>query len=209
MKNLSILPVRNDQPAVVLANGRVMDREGGRFHVLTEAGVVLAVKKADGCLLEPEINDLVLITHGGRAGGFILSVLMKEGDLSRITLKGQARLEAEEFTLAADRKTAIEAPDIQIEGLRGRLNFLSFALNTGHMSAVIEKAEIVARNAHLLLNRLTERLNNCFRWVENLDQLKAGRISRMVKERFSLKARQALIRADEQVTVDADQIHLG
>lgn len=209
MKNLSMLPVRNFLPPVVLSNGRVMDREGGQFHILTEAGVVLAAIKADGCLLEPEINDLVLVTHGGRAGGFILSVLMKEGNLSRITIKGEARLQAKELTLAADRKTSIDAPDIQIAGLNGRLNFLSFTLNTGRMSAAIEKAEIVAKYAHIILDRLTERLNNCFRWVENLDQLKAGRISRMVKERFSLKARQAVIRADEQVTVDAEQIHLG
>ncbi len=209
MKNLSILPVTKNTESVVLSNGRVMHREEGQYHVLTEAGVVIATQKADGCLLDPEIDDLVLVTHGGRAGGFILCVLVKEGEVSRLTVKGEARLNAEEFTLAADRKATVEAPEVVLEGGSGELSFLGLNVNTSVIQAKAQKAVVTIRRLEVLLDRLTQRMRNCFRWVENLDQVKAGRISRTVKERFSLKSRHTFIRAEEDVTVDADRINLG
>ncbi len=57
--------------------------------------------------------------------------------------------------------------------------------------------------------RLTERLKTSFRWIENFEQTKAGRISTIVKERFAVRARHASLLTEEDVSIDGKKIRLG
>ena len=206
---INVTPIRQSPESVALSNASVVRREGDRYHLLTHGGVVVEARKADGCLLEPELNDLVLASHGTQAGGFILCVLIKEGGLSRLTLKGQARVTAEELTLSAHRTASLEAPEIRLKGIWAALNFLGIDLAAMNLRSRLENADIAAARVDMKLDRLTQRLRNCFRRVEHLDQTKAGRIRRIVRERFSVKADSASVLAKKNVVVDGEEILLG
>jgi hypothetical protein len=52
-----------------------------------------------------------------------------------------------------------------------------------------------------VLGRLTERIKNSFRRVEQLDQTKAGHISHIAEERYSVKAGHASIIAEDDVKI--------
>jgi hypothetical protein len=59
------------------------------------------------------------------------------------------------------------------------------------------------------MGRLTQRANNVFREVDNLEQLSAGRITTTVRERFALRSRRTTLRSDEDTSIDGKSIHLG
>jgi len=59
------------------------------------------------------------------------------------------------------------------------------------------------------MDRVTERVKNCFRRVEDTESITAGRICTKVTQRFALKAKHASVLAEEEVCVDGKHIHIG
>jgi hypothetical protein len=61
----------------------------------------------------------------------------------------------------------------------------------------------------VLVQTLMEKAKNIFRTVEQLSQIKAGRIRTLVDETYFFKAKKAFIKSDEDYKINAEKIHLG
>ncbi|MFH1984877.1 MAG: DUF3540 domain-containing protein [Pseudomonadota bacterium] len=192
-----------------LSTGRVLTRDGERYHAVTEAGKVLQAVKADGCLLAPEPGDVVLLTEGGREAAYILSVLVKKSTGSRLILKGTAEIEADSILLKGRQRATMEAPEVILTGVRGEARFHAFHFLTGHCRAEIKKMSAAVLHLDAVMDRVTQRIRSSFKWIEDLEQTRAGRIRAIVKERFSVKAKHTAVTADEDVTIDGKKINLG
>lgn len=194
---------------LALSHGRVSGRVEERFRVETDAGYAVWARKADGCLLEPATGDLVLVAEGSGTEAFILSVLVKQGDRSTVVLPGEATIQADSISLAARTSVALEAPDVDLAGVSGTASFVDLHLQAGTCRASIQKASLIVRFFDSVLDRVTQRVRNCFRHIEDTEKITAGRISTLVRRRFSLKAKHASVQAEEEVCVDGKQIHIG
>ncbi len=222
MKNVRLLKRRTDVREESFLTGfisaRVVGRDGGRFLLRTEGGMVLRGRKADGCLLEPETNDLVLVWNDGCEGGFIVNVLVMEDAQARLVLgggvamrseAGTLTIEGETLRLSATRSATVEAPQIDLRGIRGNARFSSFSLICRVAGAYAEKMTAVADVLDSVAGRLTQRARDCFRWIERIDQTKAGRITHIAEDHFAVKAGRASMLADKDVKIDGKKIHLG
>jgi hypothetical protein len=222
MKNVRLLKrgtdAREEFFPVGFTSGRVVGRDGGRFLLRTESGMVLRGRKAEGCLLEPETNDLVLVWNDGGEGAFIVNVLVKEEAEARLVLgggvvmrseAGTLALEAENLELVATRSARMVAPRVDLCGTRGSARFTSFSLLCRVAGAYAEKITAVADVLDSVAGRLTQRARDCFRWVERIDQTKAGSITHIAEGRFAVKAGNASLLADKDVKIDGEKIHLG
>jgi len=203
---------------VAISYGQVTGRKDDFWFVLTDDGRVLGAQKADGCLLTPEISDRVLLTEDGGDEGFILNVLVKSGGRSEMVLPGQGTiragdgdlaLTADTITVSAQERASFAAPEVSFTGVTARTSFLSFSFFAQTLEARVGKAATMIETLDTVCGRLTERLKTSFRWIENFEQTKAGRISTIVKERFAVRARHASILTEEEVTIDGKKIHLG
>jgi len=209
MNNVIALTRNSAVQPLTLSYGRVVDGNEGRFHVMTEEGMLIGAGKADGCLLMPEAGDRVLVSRGGSSDAFILSVIVKYGTESRVDLKGAASIHADSIDLKALREVSVEAPEVAFTGVSGTAKFMDFAFRSRSCRTEIEKASVVVRFLDSVLERVTQRVRNSFRWIEDTEQIKAGRIRSIVNQRFSVNAKHASIHADEEVSVDGNKIHLG
>lgn len=209
MKNIAILKKNAALRPLSLSYGRVTEREEDHYRVTTDEGIALWARKADGCLLTPEAEDMVLVSDGGAEGAFILSVLIKNGAEFDLALGGKAKIHAESITLSALHSASLEAPEVAFSGVSGKADFMGFSLRAGVCRAEIKKVSMLIQFLDSVVDRVTQRVKNSFRWIENTEQISAGRIRSVVKQRFSLKAKHTSILADEEVTVDGKKIHLG
>jgi hypothetical protein len=209
MNNVAVLKKSQQVRPVCLSYGRVVEQDGELHGVMPEGGAVVWARKADGCLVTPEVGDLVLVAEGGKEGPFVLSVIMKGRAESRLVLNGEVEVQAESFVLKARGRVGVEAPEIAFTGVRGEARFLTFAFLVGVCKAEIQKVTTVIQSLDSVTDRLTQRIRNSFRWVENLEQVHAGRIRSIVKQRFSIKARHVSVQAEEEVTVDGRKVLLG
>lgn len=218
MTNVAVLRKNVAGWPVSLAYGLVRERQEDRYRVEMEDGVALWVCKAEGCLLQPDIGDRVLIAADAAAGGYILMVLDKLGACYEMVFPGEASLRTEtgplklrgdDVVVYAGKSVTLEAPEIEITGISGKVRFAVCSLLANILEVRSKKAVQVVDILDSVIGRVTERVRNSFRWIENLEQIRAGRIRTIVKDRFSVKAGHASLISEEEVAIDGKKIHIG
>lgn len=88
---------------------------GGRYMVLASGGRCMQVTVALGCLVRPELGDLVQVFAVG-AQGWITMVLRRHGDDSAVTLTAggrDVRVQAPNVALVADEHLQLQAHRIE------------------------------------------------------------------------------------------------
>jgi len=87
---------------------------------------------------------------------------------------------------------------------------LEFVARSGNISFVSDKGiRWVARRIESTADTLVERVKNLYRTVEDLSQTKAGRVRMLVSSTFRVKAKRAVVKADETCAIDAGRIDIG
>ncbi len=198
--------------------GTVEAARPGQLRVLAEGagGVSLDARRAAGCLLRPEVGDVVLCHAQNGAPVYVLSVLERtagvpvldvEGDLN-IQAGGRLGIEAQDVRVGAGRILQLEAPDVNLTARTGRLRFLGLDLLAGKLNARLGHLSSVATAIDSAVDCLTQKIRTGVREV-GTEIVRAGGIRQFVRDRYLLRAGRADILADEHVTVDAKKINLG
>jgi hypothetical protein len=73
----------------------------------------------------------------------------------------------------------------------------------------IEDAQLIAGKLTTIAKSITEKAINVYKTVEQLSQLRAGRMRTLVGSTFHLKAKKTYMKAEEDFKINADKIHLG
>ena len=95
--------------------------------------------------------------------------------------------------------------DLEIAAPHGRLD-----LSAGHaVRLAAPRIDAVARRFQVATDRLIERCQQATRWVAGLLDVRAKQSTTVVEDAHLLKARTILARADKQINLDSEQVHLG
>ncbi len=202
--------------AAPLFRARITAADGEAFLARGPGGRTLPAKRAAGCLLLPEPGDLVLCHGGGDGLTYVVSVLERAGTRAvldvgaDLTVRGgeTMRFEAKTVAVEAGEALSLEAPDLSLTGVRGRLGFLRLSVLADALDAKLRGLTSVVEDASALFGGLSLKARTAIRLVET-EMVRAGRLRQLVRERFFVRAGRAAILADEDVSIDADKINLG
>lgn len=208
MNNVITLKQNHLPRAAAIFYARVLEKNGDIYSVSTDNGTALSAQRACGCLLAPEAGDEVLIADNCERA-FILSVLTSPDDKGRIILPDYSTIEGVDLTVATSRDITMEAPRISLTGILGEVRFTGLSLLSQWCDIRIKKIAAAVEICDRVIGRLTERIRDSYRRIENTEQTTAGRIRTIVKERFFLSAKNAALNAEEEVKLDGKKIHLG
>jgi len=75
--------------------------------------------------------------------------------------------------------------------------------------AKIEDSQIIAGKLTTIAKSITEKAKNVYKTVEQLTQLRTGRMRTLVNSTFHLKAKKTYMKAEDDFKINADKIHLG
>ena len=205
---------------VSLDYGLVIGHEAGFYTVETEYGIYRA-RPAVGCLVQPLVNDQVLLSLA-RTQCYILSVLARpELDTvgCELVFTGPARLRVnggpldltsdQDLTLGSNRDLTMSSNRFSLhaeEGsaVVGRLSWFGRSLK-----AHVRNFMMVADTMEQIGLRLTQRLVNAFRYVKEHEETQSGSARHLVEETLSVQAKDMVHQAEEIAKIDAGQIHLG
>ncbi len=176
--------------------------------------------RAESCLLEPEIGDTVLLCVGGAGtASYILSILSRmssagstlalPGGSSIVTEDGHLRLAARSVELAGEQQLALSAPQLEVSAVSGDMRFQRLSGLMEVLDAKVGALSLVASTFNSTVGRLFQKARDCFRWTENLDETRAGRMRQKVDGRYHLQSEHAAIIADGLVKIDGEKIDLG
>jgi len=108
--------------------------------------------------------------------------------------------------LQGNGKTTFAVPgDFEVLAPRGRISLIAgkaFQVKSPEAKITAGKLEVVARRA-------VETFTNATRWVKGAWQIQAGRVRTHVAGDYQVNADRIVERADHDVRIDGDKIHLG
>lgn len=176
--------------------------------------------RAASCLLEPQLGDTVLLCTGGAGvAPYILAILARAsssggtltlpGGGAIVSDDGRLRLAARRVELAADECVTLAAPRLEVLAADGELRFAHLGASAKTLDARVGVLSLVASSVTSSVGRLVQKARDCFRFTENLDETRAGRLRLKVDGRYQLDAGHAAILAEGLVKIDGEKIDLG
>lgn len=181
----------------------------------------LHARRAMSCLVEPEVDDEVLVASLPSGDVYVLAILDRpggtaacvnaRGDLTFLVAQGA-------FTVAAAKGVSIlSSDDVQLTSTKG----LKLRAREGHV--FFDKLTYLGRKAFVELeqskffvgaietvaDRILQKVKRAYRFVEEADQLRAEYVDYAAQKNLRFRGRNTLITAKELFKTDAEQIHFG
>ncbi|WP_437878030.1 DUF3540 domain-containing protein [Sorangium sp. So ce513] len=198
--------------------GRVVRAADGAF-VVASGAAELEARRAVSCMVEPEADDVVLVSVVPGRGAYILAVLERQGSDVSVVLDGDLRVKlpsgrfvvgaAEGVTIASGKEVGVVAGEVKVNARLGSLFVESLSYVGTAVQAEIERAKVKAAALDASVERVVERVKRVYRFVEELEQLRAERVDYVARKNMSLRGENTLVTAEELVKLDGAQIHLG
>lgn len=183
----------------------------------TESSVTMEALRAAGCLLEPNPGDLVLLMRHPGGIHYVLQILEQSdpastlrfpGDLSLDVSQGSCSVYAQKLEATGRESAAVHGREVTLTGEQGRMRFANLDVLAKLLEARIQQMHAFGECIRLAASQLTSRLGRVLRWT-GYELHRARSVRTEVEERFTVQAGQADILAKDEVTVDAEKIHLG
>ncbi|KYF74446.1 hypothetical protein BE11_28470 [Sorangium cellulosum] len=198
--------------------GRVVRAADGAFLVASGAAEIEA-RRAVSCMVEPETDDVVLVSVLPGRGAYILAVLERQGSDVSVVLEGDLHVKlpggrfvlgaAEGVTFASAKEVGVVAGEVKVNARLGSLFVESLSYLGTAVQVEIEKAKVKAAAFDASVERVVQRVKRAYRFVEEFEQLRAERVDYVAKKNMSLRGENTLVTAEELVKLDGAQIHLG
>ena len=106
-------------------------------------------------------------------------------------------------------KASLSSAKLRVTAQLSELQLKETRLVGTKFRGAIEDSQLVVDRLSTVANTVTEKAKNVYRTVEQLTQLKTGRMRTLVASTFHLKAQKTMMKSQEDFKVNADKIHLG
>ncbi|MCE5248703.1 DUF3540 domain-containing protein [bacterium] len=169
-----------------------------RSYLIEAEGLLRRAVRAVGCLIEPEINDTVMICIDTGGTWYILSVLCRESaEPVTVPFEHGVSVRVDEGAFA------VETPDMNV-AVGGKLSITGRTL-----VSCMDTVRLAARCVDTMADRLVQRISRCYRTVDEFEESRIGRLRLLVRGKFFLASKDTHIRAEEVVKVNGEKILLG
>jgi len=112
------------------------------------------------------------------------------------------------FTLKPD-KVKLYSPNVGINAQAGELKIDEVKYVGKYFSGKVEFSKLAIDRMETVVETMVLKAKNIYKTVEQLTQLKTGRLRTLVQSTFHLKSKKSFLKTEEDFKVRADKIHLG
>lgn len=204
--------------AVELA-GYVLRAQDGFFFVEAE-GEVHKARRAASCLLEPMPGDRVLIATIADGSAYLLAVLERaEGAPATLSVEGDCTLKvptgklsvttAEGVGFVSAGEISMTSPSVAVTAAEGSFGLGRMTVVGKELFAEIAAAKTTFGALDVVAERVMQKVQRAYRFVEELDQLRAKRVDYTAEKSMRLHGENTVMTADGLCKVDGEHIHMG
>lgn len=192
---------------------------GDRIGVELSTGETVDARRAKSCLTMPEVGDRVLCAIGVEET-FIIAVLEGQADApNRLVSDAAVELSSRQGDVSVVAAGAVSVTGMDGVRLTGKELHVRAGLGTvaidrlgfvgRELDAKLGRLALVAEQADQLVDRLVQKAKRVYRFVEEMDQTRAGTIDLRAEKLLGLRAENAIISARVVAKIDGEQIHIG
>ena len=199
--------------------GTVVGQEDSVYSVETDSGLY-RVKRAVSCVVQPEVDDLVLVSLSSLGGGYILAVLERaQGAKATLSFDSDVDIRTSEGSLSIASKQGIDlastedinliASRLGIASSEGEINISRLTFLGGFFEGSLETVKLLARTFDSITERFFRRTKRSYRFIEDTDQVKAGSLNYVADKSLMLRGTFSQMTAKEDVHIDGERINIG
>lgn len=201
-----------------LDTGTVERILSGKAEVRLRSGTYPA-RRAKSCLVAPEIGDRVLCASGPD-GRYVLAVLEgRAGAPTRLAADGDLHIQSRGGRVAVSSPHGVDlvsggdlamtSAELHVRAGKGSVAVEELGFFGRLVQAEVTKIALAAQEVDTVMTRLTQRAKRVFRFVEEIDQTRAGTVDMRARDLVGIRGENAVIAARVLAKVDGEQIHLG
>ncbi len=199
--------------------GTILRKEDGRFILKNKKGLFTAIP-AFSCMVQPEISDRVLFSRDDENQYYVLSILERKSmEKSKLQFPGEVQIEAGKGQISMVAENGINmisnqnidmiSPTFMVTAGQGDIHIDRITAIGDQFTGKIKFVKLLADTFDTIADRISQRVKNYFRIVEELDQLNAGELMHRVRKTLSIQSLHAMITAKKDVKIDGERIHMG
>ncbi|MBY4595596.1 DUF3540 domain-containing protein [Ottowia caeni] len=181
-----------------------------RYELMISDNLLTAVR-AQSCLVQPQVGDIVACMQADAGMSYIIAVLERPGGRPlTLTLPPGSLIHCEDGTLELRADAlSLRARALSVEGEQAHLSFDQMVGVGQRASWSFGAVKFTAE----LLEVFAERVLQFSRWsqrmVDGPDQVRARQIDYRAEQTLQLQAQTLIANADKLLKADGEQIHLG
>lgn len=107
------------------------------------------------------------------------------------------------------KRLQISSAEVDITAQKSQLNIKQTHYFGKLFRGNIEDSKLIVGKLTTIAKSITEKAKNVYRSVEELTQLKAGRMRTLIRGTSHMKAKTTYMKAEKDFKINADKIHLG
>lgn len=198
---------------------RVIQKNGHLFSVQSENGI-FQLKRAVSCLVEPQIDDLVLASTDLSECGYILAVLEREnhdkttllfnGDIDLKSNRGRISIVAKDgIDLMSSSDIALTSNELHLTAAEGMVSVGNLSFWGRVIEAQLNRIKTIVDHVESHVKRIFQKSEQSYRFVDQLDHVKSGRIFYEADKTLQLRGTFAQMTAKDDVHIDGERINIG
>lgn len=199
--------------------GRIVEINDDEFVIRNESGTFHA-KRAVSCIVEPQVDDEVLFAGTTNGVLYIIAILERQsggaiklsssGDVELCAAKGKLTLVAQDgLDFVTSKAASIISKKLNINSEEGSVFIDTLSFLGKSLVGEVAQAKTFLGTLDTALDRFTQRVKSSYRFVEKVDQVRAGHIEYIAKDNMRLRGQNTLVHANFLVKFDGEQIHIG
>ncbi len=182
---------------------------------------------AMGQLPLPKVGDNVLVAGEDLSSGYVIGVLPAKDAVhaARFTIEedddsgkvivsvplGDLDFRAEKgsINLEASQNINLNCHELDLDSAKGDIKITEATYQGRILGMTVERTKMLIGKVNSTVGRLVEKAKNVYRDVENLNQVKAGRMRTLVDGSYHVKGERIVEKARKEVRIDGEKINLG
>lgn len=183
------------------------------------AGGPCRARRAKSCLVAPEIGDKVLCAVDAD-GAYALAVLEgREAAPTKLAVDGDLQIQSrggrvtvgagQGIALVSSSEVSVAAREVSVRAPKGSVAIDDLGIFGRLVQAQVAKVTLAAQEVDTIAERLSQRVKRAFRFVEDIDQTRAGTVDMRAQKMIGIRGENAVISARVLAKIDGEQIHVG
>ncbi len=136
-------------------------------------------------------------------------VNMPSGDLEFVTEKGNISFQSGRNISFSGRHVDMKTHNIGVSAHKGDIRIEEAVYTGKKLLGNIGHAKLIAERLETAAQTMIEKAQNLFQSVDELCQLRTGRMRTLVQKTFHFKTNKAFVKAEDDYKIRAEKIHLG
>jgi len=188
-----------------------VQRISGATYFVVDACSLVRAERAAGCLLQPEQDDLVLISEDSMSNVSILTVLEREaGKPSMLSVDGDLLLQSKgNLSFKGGQGLNLLTPKIFLKADRSKMKINDLTFTGDLLTACGRQLRSIYQTVEIEAKAIVERVSRLYRRIKDEDA-RLGRLHCRVQAEYSIRAQDASIDAENTMHLKSKKkIELG